>query len=50
MFSKDRQLYSSVENNEVYKVKVSLAERDTFDINWKNPDKVSVSMSLINIL
>ena len=39
--SKELKLYSSVENNKVDEVFELLAQKDSFDINWKNSSEVS---------
>lgn len=42
MKSKEEQLYSHVVMNEVKQVKTLLAQKDIFDINWRNIDKVLI--------
>ena len=37
---KEKELSHSASNNDVVKVKSLLSERDSFDINWKDPDDV----------
>ena len=40
MPSKEEKLYKAVENNNIKKVKALLLQKDSFDINWKNPNEV----------
>ena len=40
MSSKEEELDYAVENSDIQKVKALLLQKDSFDINWRNPNMV----------
>ena len=42
MTQKEQQLYASTGKNKVDEVNLLLAQKDSFDLNWKNPKHVSI--------
>lgn len=42
MPKKEIELFLAVEKNNIQKVKDLLSEKDSFDVNWKNPEEVNI--------